>query len=112
MAIERNILGQCVLVGLEVHRSGLMMSKVGAHLRYLRPLEPEEMISALTSYFVDNKLYGEQEMSELLATPLIRTQIAMASGLPQMLDFLREALEDERVRSHVQATINREAALR
>lgn len=111
MATESSILGQCVLVGLEVYRSGLLMSQVGAHIRYLRPLEPEEMVCALTSYLVDRQLYSEQEMEELLALPLIRTQIAMASGLPQLLDFLREALENEGVRNCVQATINRGIAL-
>lgn len=112
MATEQRVVGQCLLVGLEVSRSGLDISGVGADHRYLRPLEPQEEIAALTSYFAGRGLYSQSQMEELLALPVIRTQIAMACGLPQALEFLRVALEDEDVCSHIQATVNRGMAMR
>ncbi len=83
-----------MLLGLQVGRSGLDISGVGADYRYLQPLQPDEEVAALTGYFVGRGMYTQLQMDELLTLPIIRTQIAMACGLPQVLEFLRVALEE------------------
>ena len=103
-AQEKSIFGQCVLAGLEVARSGLAISGVGAKYRYLQPLTLEDSQTALTEYFVRGGLYSKDQMAKLLSSPLMKTQLALASGLPQLLDFLRQAMEDNVVREELQAS--------
>ena len=103
-APRRGFYGQCVLAGLEVSRSGTGFGAMVSTYHYLQPLTLEDSQAALTDYFVSAELYSKDQMARLFNSPLTKTQLALASGLPQLLDFLRRAMEDNVVREALQAS--------
>ena len=67
----QNILGQCLLVGQEVGRSGLDLSNCKGVYRYLRPLTIEETVVTLTGHLVELGGYTKREAEKLLAQPTV-----------------------------------------
>ena len=105
---DNKILGQCLLVGLEVARSGLSISGYGGVYQYLRPLTTAEALATLTEYLTREKLFTPGDADKLMAHPIVRTQIALAGGLPQLITFLSEALEDPETLRSLRAALSAE----
>ena len=105
---DSKILGQCLLVGLEVGASGLRVGGYGAVYRYLRPLTTEEALVALTQYFSTVMLVDSGDAEEMMTHPIVRTQIAVAGGLPQLIKFLGKALVHTATQHSLGALLNTE----
>ena len=88
---------QCVLVGLQIDRCVVNASGIEAAYIYLQPLTVQQSAAALTQYLVDRQIYSQPLMKALLQLPLMRTQLALAAGLPQLLEFLKTVLEEDRL---------------
>ena len=90
---DNNILGQCMLVGLEVDRAGLDISGCEGVYRYLRPLTTEETLATLTGFLVKRELATRGDAELLLTRPIVRNQLALAGGLPHVISISSDALE-------------------
>jgi len=94
---DDHILGQGLLVGREVAHSISSIGSYGGLYRYLRPLTPAEASATLTEYLIRERLLSPTEAEKLMAHPMVQMQIALAGGLPHLLAFLSEALDDPEI---------------
>jgi hypothetical protein len=92
----KTVVVQCVLVGLQIDRCVVNASGIEAAYIYLQPLTVQQS-EALPQYLVDRQIYSQPLMKALLQLPLMRTQLALAAGLPQLLEFLKTVLEEDRL---------------
>ena len=79
---------------------------------YLSLLSPAEAVQALRQSLEATQVYSMGRLETLLKSSELRTQLAVAFGLPLLVDFLRQALLEDEVRIGLNAEINSQQRLR
>ncbi len=64
---------------------------------YLNLLSPAEAVQALQQSLEATQVYSLGRLQSLLKSSQLRTQLAVAFGLPILVEFLRQALLDDEV---------------
>lgn len=79
---------------------------------YLTLLSPAEAVQALQQSLEATQVYSSGRLQRLLKSSQLRTQLAVAFGLPLLVEFLRQALLDDEVCIGLNSKINSQQRLR
>lgn len=109
---SQRVVARGLYSGLSVPASTFKLTKIGAAYLYLTLLSPAEAIEALQQSLEATKAYSLGLFQELLKFPELRTQLAVAYGLPLLLHYLQQTLLHDGVRNGLTSQINTEQSRR
>lgn len=109
---SQRVLARGLYCGLSVPASTFKLTQVGAAYMYLTLLSPAEAVQALQQSLEATQVYSSGRLQRLLKSSQLRTQLAVAFGLPLLVEFLRQALLDDEVCIGLNSKINSQQRLR
>lgn len=89
---SQRVVAKGLFCGLSIPETTFKIGQTGATYMYLTLLSPAEVVQALHQSVEATQVHSSGQLQSLLKSSQLRAQLAVAFGLPLLVEFLRQAL--------------------